>query len=408
MSKSKRLYPVALALLAALAIGIPGALGGGAETPGVTATTILLGGTAPLSGPETAYAPVALGADAYFKYVNDRGGVYGRKIVYKVLDDAFEPARTVQAVRELVQQDGIFAIVNMTNTDSVIATRQFLNELKVPQLFVGSGASAVGLQYKSYPWTIGYLPSHVAEGEIFGRYVLKNRARARIAVLYENSIYGQEMLSGLKKALVGKAGQIVATETFQVTDIDLNSQLSRLAASKADTFMMFMLPKQAIQSYIGVGKLGWHPQIFASSITIDPFVMDTARLNGGSTEGAISLAFLNDPTNPAFAKLPGVKLYKEILRRYLPNASLKEVAHEYGMAVAFTVVDALKRAGRNLTREGFLRAATHLNETDNPFLRPGIVVRTSPTNYFPLSKLQFLRYHNGLWVPFGRLVDARP
>ena len=189
---------------AALALSLPGALAGRTSAPGVTASSILLGGTAPLSGPETAYAPVARGAQAYFAYVNAHGGVHHRKIAYRVVDDGYDPARTIQATRRLVQQDHVFAIFNSVGTEHVLAVRPFLNALHVPQLFVGSGAAAIATQHRRYPWTMGYLPSFVGEGAVYGRYVRKHLKRTTVAVLYENSLYGDELLRGLRSGLKGK------------------------------------------------------------------------------------------------------------------------------------------------------------------------------------------------------------
>lgn len=394
------------ALVGGLALSLPGALAGG--TPGVTATTITIGGTAPLTGPETAYAPVARGAQAYFAYVNAHGGVFKRKIVDKVLDDAYDPSKTVQATRELVQQDGVFAIFNSIGTEHVLAVRSYLNAVSVPQLFVGSGAAVIAKQRSRYPWTIGYLPSFVGEGKVYGSYIAKHMRGTTIGILAENSEFGNELVQGLKAGLHGKA-KIVATRTYEVTDSDVKTQIDGLKASGAKTLMIFALPKQALQSFIYADKDGWHPHVFITSVSIDPFVMSIARMNTGgrATNGAISLAFLKDPTDPKLAKDKAVKLYKSILKRYGDGANPDAVAHFYGMAVAFTMVDALKHAGRNPTRASLLKAATHLHETDNPFMRKGIVVGTSPSDYYPIDRVQLQRYTKDHWVPVGGLVSTR-
>ena len=393
--------------LAALAAGIPAALGGG--TPGVTSSTILLGGTVPLGGPEAAFGVVAPGAQAYFKYVNDHGGVFHRKIQYEYLDDGYDPAQTVTQTRRLVEQDKVFAIFNSVGTEEVLAVRQYLTQQGVPQLFVGSGLSELGRDYKHYPYTIGYLIDFAAEGKVFGSYLAKTRPSARIAVLYEASDYGTELLAGLQTGLHGK-GAIVAKETYNVTDPDVSSQIAKLRASNADTLVLFALPKQTIQTFVAIDKLGWSPRVFISSVSIDPAVMQIARLNTHSrtTEGSMSLAFLKDPTNPRWAKDAGVKLYYRIMKRYAHGEDPKAVAHIYGMAAAYTMVDALRHAGKNLTRQSLMNAATHLNEPDNPFLLPGIVVRTTPTFRFPLTQAQLYRFTKGLWTPLGGLVTARP
>ena len=399
----------ALAAAAALAaLVVPGAGAGPQQTPGVTATTILLGGTAPLSGPAAAFAGVANGANAYFRYVNARGGVNGRRITYKIVDDAYEPARTVQATRELVERDRVFAIFNSFGTANSLAVRPYLNQLRVPHLFLGTGVSEIGEGFRRYPWSIGYVPSFVGEGAIYGRNVARTRRGARIAVLYENSEYGRDLLTGLRRGLAGRA-RIVATQTHAPTDPDVNSQVAALRASQATVLMLFTTPLYVIQSFIGTNKLGWRPQIYVSSPSVEPSIMRTATLSAGAraTEGAISMAYLKDPTNPRWARDRGVALYRTVMRRHYPQGRVTDLYNLYGMAVAFTMTDALRRAGRNLTRVGLLRAATHLDERNNPFLLPGVAVRTSPTSYYPIAKAQLYRYRRGRWQPFSGLLGAR-
>ncbi len=294
---------LAAALIASLALaGVAGAAP--ADTPGVSSSTILIGGTVPLSGPETAYAVVAYGADAYFKYVNDHGGVYGRKIRYTYLDDAYDPAQTVQQTRQLVEQDHVLALFNEVGTEEALAVRPYLNQQGVPQLFVGSGAEQFAHDYKQYPWTLPFLPSFYAEGKVYGRYIAQTHPTAKIAVLFEDSDFGKDMLAGLKAGLAGK-GKIVGAAGYAVTDPTLSSQMATLAATKADTLMVFALPKQTIQALVGADKLGWHPHPFIAAVSIDPFVMNVARLstNGRATAGAISIAFLRTrATSPAGAR----------------------------------------------------------------------------------------------------------
>ncbi len=384
-----------LLALAALAL-VPGAA---AATPGVDASTIVLGTTAPFSGPETAYEPVVLGAKAYFDYVNAHGGVFGRKVVLKIEDDGYDPSRTVQATRKLVEQDQVLAMFDTVGTEEALAVREYLNQRQVPQLFVGSGAVAIARETKRYPWTLPFLPSFVGEGALYGRQIAASRPKATIAVLYEDSEYGRELLQGLKQGLGKRAGLVAATQTYEVTDIDLSSQIQSLKASGADTLVLFALPKQAVQAFVSVAKLGWRPQEYVSSVSIDPIVMKIARLSAGpqTGEGAISSAFLYDPTNPANAKLPGVKLYRSILKRYLPGSDPTAVAHLYGMAVAYTMVNVLRRSGRNPTRASVLRAATHLSLARNPFMLGDIRLQTSPANVFPIRSSHLVRFHGGYW-----------
>jgi branched-chain amino acid transport system substrate-binding protein len=402
---------VTRALVVLLAALVLAAVAGAAptETPGVSSSTILIGGTVPLSGPETAYSVVAYGAEAYFKYVNDHGGVFGRKIEYRYLDDAYEPAQTVQQTRRLVEQDKVFAMFNQVGTEQTLATRPYLNQHDVPQLFAGSGAETFAHDYRQYPWTLPYLPSFYAEGKVYGRYIGRTAPRARIAVLFEDSDFGKDLLAGLKAGLAGRA-TIVRAVSYAVTEATLGSELATLRASGADTLMVFALPKQTIQALVGADKLGWHPHPYIAAVSIDPFVMNVARSNtgGGATEGAISVTFLKDASNlRRWGKDPGVKLYYSILKRYAPSSDPKAVANIYGMAAAFTLVDALKHAGRNPTRASLLKSATSLNETTNPFLLPGMVAKTSPTDRFALEQVQLYRYTRGVWQVFGPLVAAK-
>jgi branched-chain amino acid transport system substrate-binding protein len=400
-----------LAVVAAglLVVGLSGAYAGTSGDPGVTNDSILLGATVPLTGDEVAYAAVARGANAYFQYVNDHGGVRKRKIRYLYLDDAYNPSETVRKTRQLVEDEQVFAIFNSVGTEHALAVRSYLNELHVPQLFVGSGLSALALERKRYPWSMGYLPRFAGEGALYGRYVKRTRPRARIAVLHEDSEYGEDMFAGLRRGLGSLSARIAAVQTYQLSDPDVNAQMARLKASRADTVMIFALPTQTIQAFLAIHKLGWRPRIFVNSVSIDPFVMDVVQRNTSKrlVEGAISSAFLKDPTDPALAQDPGVKLYKQILRRYLPGAKVKEVAHLYGMAAAYTMVDALRRAGAQPTRASLLRAATHLNERANPFFVKGVTVRTGPNDYYPVERTRMLRFHAGRWRQFGNLVSVR-
>ena len=392
-----------LVLGAAALLAVPAAGAGRTDTPGVTATQIVLGATGPLSGSESQYEPVLSGANAYFSYVNDHGGVLGRKIVYKIEDDQYDPVQTVQLTQKLVEQEGVFAIFNSIGTEHALAVRTYLNDQQVPQLFVGSGASAIASQHAQFPWTIGLLPSFPGEGAIYGRQILATKPKAKIAVLYEGDEYGGELLAGLKRGLGAHAGQIVATQSYALLDPTVDSQVQQLKASGADTFVIFALPKQAIQAFVVAAKLGWKPTEYVTSVSIDPAVMQIVHLNAGNQTGvgATSTAFLHDPTNPTQATAPGVKLYRQIMQKYLPNEDWKAVAHMYGMMAAYAMVDALQHAGKNPTRASLLKAATHLKET-NPFLLPGLSLTTSPSDYYPIGKTYLVRYRHGFWNVLGK------
>jgi branched-chain amino acid transport system substrate-binding protein len=376
-------------------------------TPGVTPTQITLGGTVPLNGPAAAYGSVGRGADAYFKYVNSKGGVFGRKIVFKYEDDQFEVPNTIALTRQLVEQDNVLAIFDSVGTEHALAVRPYLNDRKVPQLFVGSGVSKLATEHRKYPWSMGYLPSFVGEGAIYGRYIAAHQPKARIAVLYEDSDFGKDMLNGLRRGLGGKA-KIVGTQPYEIEDQNVDSQLAKLKASGADTLMLFATPKFAIFGYVGAFRLGWHPQYYVTSVSISPDIMKIAKFGSSrkQVEGSVSIAFVKDPTAVQWSKDKTVRLYKTIAKRYLPGAKPDDVFNYYGMAVAYTMVDTLKKAGRNLTRASVMGAATHLNET-NPFLLPGVRIRTTPNDYYPMDKVKLARYHGTHWQFFGKLVSAR-
>jgi branched-chain amino acid transport system substrate-binding protein len=394
----------ALVVLALACCIAPVALAG--STPGVTSTTITIGGTVPITGPAALFGSVGRGADAYFKYVNAHGGVNGRKIKYLYLDDAYNPATTVTLTRQLVEQDHVFAIFNTVGTDNNLAIRDYLNAAQVPQLFGGTGTTQIGDQFKQYPWTMGYLPSFRSEGIIYGRAIAAT-AGAKVAVLSEDSSFGTDMAAGLKQGLGAKAGEIVASQSYEPTDTAIDSQMSTLHASGANVLVLNVTPQYAILAYLAAHKFGWHPKIYISSICISPNVMDIIRANAPElANGSTSIAFVKDPTDAVWAKDPVVALYKSILKKYAPDANPTDVYNFYGMGVAFSMVDALQHAGKNPTRKSLLTAAQHLNEV-NPFMRPGVTITTSPTDYYPISKAQVVRYNKVHWVAVGPLVSTR-
>jgi branched-chain amino acid transport system substrate-binding protein len=394
-----------LGALVALALA---AVASGASTPGVSSNEILIGGTTPLTGPAAAYASVARGAAAYFKYVNSRGGVNKRKIKYLYKDDGYDPARTSEQTRELVQQDKVFAIFNSLGTEQNQATRPYLNAVKVPQLFVASGATTWGTDYKQFPWTIGYQPNYRAEGTIYGRYVAKTSPKARIGVLYQNDDYGKDLLKGLTNGLGSKGRLVVSKQSYEVTDDNVQSQVARLKAAKVSTLMLFATPQFAIQSYVYAHKLGWKPKVFVNAVSSASNIMGLSTVGAGKkqTEGSLSIVFLKDPTDARWAKDPGMKLYRSIMKRF-KGGRIQDVYAVYGMSAAHTFVEALKKAGKNPTRDSIMKAALHLNIKNDPFLLPGVTVKTGAGDHFPLDQAKLERYHNGRWVVFGGLFRVR-
>ena len=387
------------------------AAGAGAETasraadPGITRTSILLGGTAPLSGEAAAAGATARGAELYFRYVNDRGGVFRRKIRYRYLDDAYDPQRTVQATRQLVQQERVFAIFNPVGTAHNRATRPFLNAAKLPQLFVASGHSGWGKEAGQYPWTLGLIPTYTAEGIVYGRHIARTKPRARIAVLYQDDEYGRELLAGLRRGLGRRARQIVSQQSYDPTASDIGSQVARLKASRANTLMVFAFGKFAIQAFVFVKRLGWKPQIYVNAVAAATSVMNIAKTSG-QVEGTISVAFFKDPADARWRRDRGMRLFMTIMRRYGRGGEVRNGYYLAGMASAYTMVETLRKAGRNPTRRSVMNAALRLNIRNNPFALPGVRIQTSRRDRFPIEQMQLERWRNGRWRAFGRLVTA--
>lgn len=378
--------------------------------PGVTSNQILIGGTAPLSGVAAAYASVARGAEAYFKYVNARGGVNGRKIAYRYYDDAYNPQQTVQQTRKLVQEDKVFAVYNSLGTEHNLAIRQFLNTLRVPQVFVASGATTFSADYRRYPWTIGYQPSYVAEGRIYGRAIGQLGRNRKVAVFYQDDDYGKELLTGVRQGLrfAGRGGRVVSTAGYAITDTDISSQISKLKSSGANVLVIAATPAPAIRAYIAVNKLGWRPRVIVNSVASASNTMRISQASSGRVaEGSIAIGFLKDPTDPRWRNDRGGRLYRQVMRTYCRGCDANDVYNVYAMASAHTLVTALRKAGRNLTRQGLMRALTSLNERDNPFLLPGISVRTTARDRFPIKQAQLQRWTKGRWVGYGPVVNAR-
>jgi branched-chain amino acid transport system substrate-binding protein len=377
--------------------------------PGVTANEIHLGSSVPLSGEAAIAGNVARGIEAYFKYVNDKGGVFGRKIKFTYLDDGYDPGRAVNNTIRLVQQEQVFALFSSLGTNNNLAVRKFLNDAKVPQLFVSSGATTFGRDYKRYPWTIGYIPPYSEEGVIYGQYIVKKYKKPKIAILYQNDEYGRDLLAGLRRGLGAKAKAIVARVGYDPTTADVQPQITQLKASNANILMIFAFGKFSLQAFNGVARIGWKPQIFVNDVSSASGLMSIVPQKAAN--GSISIVFGKDPASPIWKNDKGIKLFQQILRKYgnsIGPRDLKDGYYTAGMATAYTMVNTLKKAGRNPTRASVMRAATHLKEKGNPFVLPGIVIRTTPTSRFPLTQVRLQRWSNNSWHPFGKLISAKP
>ena len=404
---------LALAALAAVfalaATAGPSAPVGAAGDPGLSSTEIVLGGTHPFSGPASAYGAYGKGVEAYFAYVNDHGGVNGRKITYKDLDDGYSPPQAVQLVRQLVEDDHVFAMFNTLGTPVNTAIRPYLNQKEVPQLFVASGASTWGRDSAKFPWTIGWQPNYQSESILYAQNLLKEHPNAKIGVLYQNDDYGQDYLDGLNKGLGAKKNLIVKAASYEVTDPDVSSQIAGLKAAGADTFFIFATPKFSSQALAIAAQQSWHPTIYLNNVSSSQTTMRAATTAAGAaaTNGVITTLYSKDPGDPKWAADSGMKLYMEIMAKYVPGADTANGYYLNAMGVAFTMVDALTKAGKEITRRKLMDTAEHLRETNNPFLLPGIVVETTPSMRFPITQEQLVRYDNGQFKAFGPLVDAR-
>src|SRR5919199_434466 len=354
-------------------------------TPGVTKTQIVIGGTFPLTGIASLYAPIPRGMDAYFNYVNNtkgpdgKKGIRGRKIVWKFYDDAYNPAQTVQLTNKLILEDKVFAIVGSLGTEHNQAIRPLLNERKIPQILVSTGASYWGLQWKQFPWTIGWQPDYISEGRAYGIWITRNAPNAKIAVFYQNDDYGKDYLRGLKIGLGAKKSLIVSEQSYEATDTSYASQIARLKASGADTWVLLSIPTPTVRALATAKALNWKPDtIVINSVAAIDAVMKAAAASAGPqyVNGAISSGYLKNNDAPKYANDPIVKQYIRLLAQYGPSgADPKNTFYFYGFAKAYDVAKVLYNAGKNPTRKSLMNAATKMNWT-SPYMLKGMKEKT--------------------------------
>jgi branched-chain amino acid transport system substrate-binding protein len=411
----KKTFLLIAAALAVSAVIVVTAGATSSATPGVTAKSILLEGTFPLSGPASGYAPIPAGMGAYFSYVNAHGGVNGRKIIWKYEDDGYNPANTVQITHKFVEQDHAFALVGGLGTEPQTAVRQYLNAMKVPQLFVSTGATTFDRDFTTYPWTLGWQPDYEAEGSIYGKYIAKNLPNAKIGVLYQNDDYGNDYLRGLNAGLTQQhQTQIVATAPYDLSSTAPAAQVVKLKASGADTFVIFATPTPTIQAYVVATKVGWTPaHVITNSVSATDAFLTIATKSGSSlTNGTITVNYLLDPSNPIYSKAAGMKLYRQIMAKYDPKGNANDALNLYGVAKAWTTVKVLQAAGKNLTRAGLMKAARNMNYSSalknaNPFALPGVKVFTKGGYQYPISQVTLVQYQNNVFQPVGKLINGR-
>lgn len=385
--------------------------------PGVTKDTITLGATYPLSGSASAYSAIAKAANAYFQYINkEKGGVSGRKIKYLVVDDGYSPANTPAKARELVQEDKVFLTFGDLGTATNLAVRDYYNQQKVPQLFVATGSSFWGAQYRQFPWTLGLQPDYVTEGKIYAKYILQNAASSKMAVLYQNDAYGQDYFNGMKQGLADKAASlIVDTATYNANDpVDLSAQVNKLKSSGADTFYVAATPAYAANAVTNAVKSGWKPKIYMNNVSTASAVWRSVVRGLGTNagvDGMTTTTYQKDPLDTArWSSDAGVKLFKDVMTKYGEGCdpSGADSFCVYGMASAYTMVDVLKQAGSDLTRKHVMDiACCGLNESNNPLWLPGITVKTTSSDHFPIQQEQLQRWEGDHWVPFGQLISVR-
>jgi len=384
---------------------------------GITSTRISLGGTFPLSGPASLYAPIPRGMEAYFKYINARKakadgkrGVYGRQIAWKYYDDEYNPAKTVQFTNQLLLQDKVYALVGSLGTEHNQAIRPLMNQRKVPHILVSTGASYWGLQYKDFPWTSGWQPDYIAEGRTYGEWIKKNAPRAKIAVFLQNDDYGKDYLRGLKIGLGRLRTLIVSEQSYEVTDAGYGSQLTRQKASGADTWVLLTTPTPTVRALATAKALNWKPDtIVINSVAATDGVMRAATASAGAefVNGAVSSAYLKNPNLPKYSNDRSVKLYRSIMQRYGPSgADANNTFFYYGVAKAYDTVRLLYLAGKNPTRASLMRATQKMNWV-NPFALKGVKVKTGSRDRFPISQIKLIRYNNGTWNEFGGLIKGR-
>jgi branched-chain amino acid transport system substrate-binding protein len=415
----RKFIALGVALVATLALTVPGALGS-AEQTGITGNRVVVGGTFPLTGPAAAYAPIAVGMQTYFTYINARRangkrGINGRQVVFKVYDDGYNPANTIQLTRRLVEQDRVFATVGQLGTEHNIAVRPYLNAQKVPQSLVSTGASYWGTQYKEYPWTTGWQPDYIAEGRLYGLHIRANHRGKKIAILYQNDDYGKDYLYGVRAAL-GKAyadQNIVAQEGYEVTAPTVQAQMVRIRQSGAQVFVILGTPTGTIQAYAFGKALGFNPdQIYVNSVAATAAFLNIAVQRAGAdyVGGSLSVTYLKDPSNPAQASDPAIREYRRIMAKYAPGANASNQLYLYGFAKAETFVQAMLRAGKNPTRASYQNALTSFRNTKNRFLLNGVEINSSKTDRFLISKQRLQRFNgqSGTWANAGPIIDGRP
>jgi branched-chain amino acid transport system substrate-binding protein len=378
--------------------------GGGGSDPGITDKEIKLGGSYPFSGPASAYRLIADGAKAHFDFVNAKGGVDGRQIKFQTLDDAYEPPKAVQNARRLIEQEKVFALFNTLGTPNNLAIWDYVNQQKVPHLYVATGASNWGTDIKAHPYTIGWQPNYVTEARVYADYLKDEKPKAKVAALYQNDGFGKDLLGGFEKALEGSDIKLVAKESYEVTDPTVASQVKTLAASGADTFINITTPKFSAQAIAAIAKSDWKPLHILNNVGASKTLVLTP-VGLENAEGIVSTQYFKDPEDPKWADDPAMTEYKDALKEHAPRANPNEPFHAYGWAAAQTMVKALEGM-KEPTREALMESVRNM-DTEIPMLLPEIKVQTSPDDGFPIEAMQIMRFDGENWQLLGDVIEQK-
>ena len=381
------------------------ALAAGQYGPGASDTEIKIGNTDAYSGPASAYGTIAKAESAFFAALNEQGGINGRKVNFISRDDGYSPPKTVELVRKLVEEDQVLLTFNILGTPPNTAVQGYLNDNKVPQLFIATGADKWN-DPKNHPWTMGWQPSYRIEARIYGKYILKNLPDAKVAVLYQNDDFGKDYLTGLREGLGDKADKlIVATKTYETTDPTVDSQVVALQGSGADVLLTAATPKFAAQAIRKVYDIGWKPTHILTNVSVSVgSVMKPAGPEKGV--GIISAGYLKDPTDPQWQNGQEYKDWLEWMKKNYSSGSLTDINNVYGYTASQTLVAVLKASGDNLTRDNVMKEAANIHDLKLPMLLPGINVSTSATDFAPIEQLQMMRFKDEKWDLFGDIISG--
>ena len=371
---------------------------------GASDTEIKIGNTNPHSGPSSSYAAIAKTIDAYWKSVNAAGGINGRKVTFISLDDGYNPAKTVECVRQLVEQEKIFALFQSLGTPCNTAIHKYMNQKKVPQLFVATGASKWG-DPQHFPWTMGFQPDYHTEAVIYAKHILANVKDAKIAVLMQNDDFGRDYLGGLQEGLGKEANRIIKQVTYEVTDPTVDSQVIQLKDSGANVFFNISAPKQAAQAIRKAGDIGWKPAHYLVNVSVSvAAVMKPAGFE--NSQGILTAFYLKDATDKQWDGDAEMKAWKQWMDKWMPDANKGDANHVYGYAASALMHETLKRCGDTLTRENLMKQAASFQKFRIPMLLPGILVNTSPTDFYPIQAVQLARFKGESWDLFGDIMHS--